>query len=129
LAEVQLFFRKSMPLIAAKSAKEVAAVDASFDRHTFSTVAEQMVCLFTFYLNGQLCQGMQYANELYALAYEFSPEQRSLAYQKATNLAEQGQTVVITVSSSQYRSWLSLRSLDCLCCCSFFPQTNNVGIH
>ncbi|MBD2152964.1 hypothetical protein [Leptolyngbya sp. FACHB-16] len=100
--------------IVAKGARRVAAVDALSDSYTFPTVSEQIVCPFTFYLNGQLRQGIRYANELYALVQEFSPEQRSLAYQKATNLAEQGQTVVITVSSSQYQSWISLRSPDCL---------------
>jgi len=118
-----------MPLTVEKRTEKVIAIDTSLDLHTFPTVSEQIVCPFTFYFNGQLRQGMRYANELYTLASEFSPKQRSLAYQKATHLVKQGQTVVITVSAFQYRSWISLRSPDCLRYFSPFPQTNNVGIH
>lgn len=103
-----------MPPIADKTARKPAAITTFLDLRTFPTVPEQMVQCFTFYFNNRLCQGICYANELYALADESSSEQRSTAYQRAIELVQQGQIVVLTVSATQYRSWISLRSPDCL---------------
>lgn len=94
----------------------------SHDLCSFPTVPEQIVTPFIFYLNGHLCQGIQYAEELYALAHEFNPEQRLLAYEQATNLVQQGQGLVLTVSACKYRSWISLRSRGCRR--HFFPTTH-----
>lgn len=89
------------------------AVESKIILHNLLTVSEQWVCPFTFYLNGQFHQGGFYSNEVYGLIDEISIPNRSVAYKNATDLLEQGNTVLITVSSSSYRIWISLRSPNC----------------
>lgn len=81
--------------------------------HTFPTVSEQLVVPFTFYFGHQFYAGVRHAGELYKLVAEVCPQQRLIAYQTAAQLVEQGNTVLLTVSSAGYRTWVSLRSPDC----------------
>jgi hypothetical protein len=95
-------------------AQNTLTVSAAIAFSTFPVVPEDCVFPFNFYLNEQVHQGILYFNELYGLVREFKTHQRLTAYQSILDLIEQGNGVLMTVSSSHYRSWINLRSPDCL---------------
>ena len=94
--------------------KKTLTASAAIALPTFPTVPEDCVSPFVFYLNDQLHQGIRYAGELYGLVDEFRIHQRLAAYQSVSELIEQGNDVLMTVSAAYYRSWINLRSPDCL---------------
>lgn len=94
--------------------KKTLDASAAIAFSTFPTVPEDCVSSFNFYLNGQVHQGILYFDELYGLVSEFKAHQRLTAYQSILDLIEQGNDVLMTVSPSHYRSWINLRSSDCL---------------
>ena len=94
--------------------KKTLTASAVIALPTFPTVPEDCVSPFVFYFNDQLHQGIHYATELYGLVNEFGVHRRLTAYQSVSELIEQGNDVLMTVSTTYYRSWINLRSPDCL---------------
>lgn len=75
-------------------------------------LSHQIVHPFKFWHNEQLLEGMCSGKELYCLQSNFAADCRQTAFRLATNLAEQGAQVCITCLRSEYRVWVSLRTLE-----------------
>jgi len=73
------------------------------------TIIEAQVNRFKFYFNHEICVGMTYANELYGIVREFSPNMRLEAYRLGCTLRQQGFAILISVSNFQYSVWINLR--------------------
>lgn len=73
---------------------------------------EHQVCLFNFYLNEMIHQGMRYQTSLYGLIQTFKVDQRESAYDLACNLAQNSAAVVITIAQNKYSIWLALSATE-----------------
>jgi hypothetical protein len=81
-------------------------------------VNEQTVTLFYFYLDGALCEGMRYQNELYQLESQFDVYSSSTAYRSGCELLQTipdsmplaSNPVIISASKLRYGVWVSLRT-------------------
>jgi hypothetical protein len=76
----------------------------------YSVLNETDVCLFNFYLNGSMQQGMRLKLALYEEAHLFSTNNRLQAYSFAAQLSDIGCLPVVTVSTMGYRVWVNLKS-------------------
>jgi hypothetical protein len=76
----------------------------------YPVLNEAQVCLFNFYLNGSMRQGMRLKLALYEEAYLFSISNRLQAYNFASKLSDIGCLPVMTVSTMGYRVWVNLKS-------------------
>ena len=81
-------------------------------------VNEQTVTLFYFYLDGALCEGMRYQNELYQLESQFDIYNSSTAYRSGCEMLQKipgniplaSDPVIISASKLRYGVWVSLRA-------------------
>lgn len=76
-----------------------------------SIVSESLICRFVYWAQ-QPQVGMHYGSELYTRLKSYPINQRTRAYDVAQNCANQNLNACITVSSTEYTVWLSLRSLS-----------------
>jgi hypothetical protein len=72
-------------------------------------VYETLISLFNFYREGQVYQGMSCRQQIYKLVSTYTVEARLQAYTEGCDLSNQGNQVVITVSSQHYKVWVALR--------------------
>lgn len=72
---------------------------------------EHLVTPFNFYWGGSIYRGMKHEKTLYGLVQSFVATERGQAYTLGSNLSDQREQVIITVSSQlRYKVWLDLRS-------------------
>ncbi|MBL1178410.1 MAG: hypothetical protein FWK01_25485 [Pantanalinema sp. GBBB05] len=76
----------------------------------YPVLNETDVCLFNFYLNGAMRQGMRLKLALYEETHLFSVNDRLKAYNFAAQLADIGCLPIVTVSTMGYRVWVNLKS-------------------
>jgi len=74
-------------------------------------VHEATVRVFSYYFEGQICQGMCCFKKFYKLVDTFSGCDRSQACIAAQALAHKDEQAVITASNQDYKVWLEIRSL------------------
>ncbi|MBE7383442.1 MAG: hypothetical protein F6J95_018755 [Leptolyngbya sp. SIO1E4] len=74
-------------------------------------IPEELVSSFKYWQEG-IKVGMAYQNELYAQLKIYGPDKRLDAYEYGYQLSEAGNQVCITVTTSGYTLWKSLRSFS-----------------
>ncbi|PSB27256.1 hypothetical protein [Stenomitos frigidus] len=74
-------------------------------------INESQVRPFKYWQEG-IQQGIRYNNDLYAHFQSYSKTERLKAYDIASEQAQKGVSVCMTVSKTHYTIWLSLRSLS-----------------
>lgn len=72
-------------------------------------INEQQVFTFQFWFDDSLRYGMYYRSELYCKLETFAISQRPQAYQIGCKLANQGTSIVLTLTDSTCNLWGSLR--------------------
>jgi hypothetical protein len=75
-----------------------------------TVLPEHLVTHFTFYIQGQVRQGMRKQEKLYGLLKSVEGAQKMQIYQLAWALCEQGLPCILTLSESRYAIWVPLRS-------------------
>jgi hypothetical protein len=73
---------------------------------------EPSICLFSFYFEGSIYQGMSYQGKLYKLTKSFDAKERLKAYTLGCEISNRNHHVAITVSTTKYRVWVDLSSQD-----------------
>lgn len=71
---------------------------------------ESTIDKFSFFFQDGIREGMQYANNLYAAAYQFNPMYRLQAYQIAWLLSEAKIPLIVTLSPTRFVIWINLQS-------------------
>ncbi|HEY9751016.1 MAG TPA: hypothetical protein V6C63_20200 [Allocoleopsis sp.] len=74
-------------------------------------LSHELVHPFKFLYNHEIHEGMCSGKELYCLWERFPASSRQKAFAVAMDLAEQGRQVCITCMRSEYKIWVSLRTL------------------
>ncbi len=73
-------------------------------------IDEPTIDLFRFYHQDQVREGMRYANDLYAAAYQFNSRYRLQAYQLAWALYAAKVPLVVSLSPQRIVIWINLQS-------------------
>jgi hypothetical protein len=74
-------------------------------------VHEAQVKVFNFYQQGHIYQATFFRHQLHKLVRLFDLGERTAAYTLSYTLAEQGDTVLITVGLDGYKVWVDVRSV------------------
>ena len=75
-----------------------------------AVAAERLIHRFQYWTDGRLQTGMRQGYDLYRQVATFPTIQRQQAYHLGTDLAQQGQAVVLTHAEDGYIVWVALRS-------------------
>lgn len=76
----------------------------------FDAIHEPTVRRFSFYKNGQLCEGMIYKDQIYKLVETFTQQNESQAHALFKQLKQTGNLPLMTTSTNVYRVWTCFRS-------------------
>lgn len=73
-------------------------------------INSDQACLFNFYHDGVMQQGICYGANLYGLAYAFTQQDQLNAFHFASQLLATGCQAVITLSKQKYQVWVRLHA-------------------
>ena len=73
-----------------------------------SVASEQLIHRFKYWADGMIQTGMSQGHHLYRQVASFSMLQRQQAYSLGVDLAQHGQTVMLTHAKDSYTVWVAL---------------------
>lgn len=73
-----------------------------------SVASEQLIHRFKYWADGMIQTGMSQGHNLYRQVASFSLLQRRQAYSLGIDLAQHGQTVMLTHADDRYTVWVAL---------------------